>query len=58
MKIRDEIVWLFYCVALGASLVVYAHANFATKSSVEKLDDRVYDIWKEVVPVEKQKRNP
>ena len=41
-------------ISLGAGLVVYAHANFATKSTVEKLDDRVYDIWRQVVPAEKR----
>lgn len=41
-------------LAVGAGLVVYAHANFATKSTVEKLDDRVYQIWTEVVPANKR----
>lgn len=53
---RDEIKYAIYMLALGASLVVYAHANFSTKeetssvkSTVEKMDERVYEIWKEVV---------
>ena len=46
---RDEIRYAVYMIALGASLVVYAHANFASKSTVEKMDDRIYDIWKTVV---------
>ena len=41
-------------IVVGAGLVVYAHANFATKSTVEKLDDRVYQIWTEVVPANKR----
>lgn len=41
-------------IIVGAGLVVYAHANFATKSVVEKLDDRIYQIWTEVVPVSKR----
>jgi hypothetical protein len=50
---KAEIKYALYLIFLGASLVVYAHANFATKSTVEKMDDRIYEIWKEVVKKEK-----
>ena len=46
---KDEIKYAIYMIVLGASLVVYAHANFASKSTVEKMDERIYEIWKEVV---------
>lgn len=46
---RNEIKYAVYMIALGASLVVYAHANFASKSTVEEMDKRIYEIWKEVV---------
>lgn len=36
-------------LAIGFSLIVYAHANFASKSVVEKMDDRIYEIHKVVV---------
>ena len=42
---RKEIEWVIYCLGLGFILLAYAHANFATKSTVEKMDDRIYDIW-------------
>lgn len=29
-------------------IVVYAHANFAEKSTVEKMDERIYEIWVKV----------
>jgi hypothetical protein len=36
-------------VALGGSLVAYAHANFATKSTVETMDKRLWEIHQVVV---------
>lgn len=39
-------IWL---IGLGVALVGYVHANFAEKTTVEKMDQRIYDIWKEVV---------
>lgn len=50
---KDYILFTIALITVGASLVVYAHANFATKSTVEKMDDRVYEIWKEVVKKDK-----
>lgn len=46
---REEIKFAIYMIVLGASLVVYAHSNFASKTTVEKMDERIYEIWKEVV---------
>lgn len=48
---KEDVVkkYLFDAIAifiLGVSLAAYAHSNFATKSTVEKLDDRIYDLWK------------
>jgi bacteriorhodopsin len=47
--VKDEIKYALYLLGLGVTLVAYAHATFATKSTVEKMDDRVYEIWKVVV---------
>lgn len=50
---KDEIKWALYLIGIGLtaglSLIVYAHSTFATKTTVEKMDERVYEIWKEVV---------
>lgn len=50
-RIRSEIKYGLYIIALGISLTVYAHQNFATKEEVKdlkqvlnKIDQRVYDI--------------
>jgi bacteriorhodopsin len=45
----EHVKYAAYLIALGATLVVYAHATFATKTTVETMDDRIYEIWKEVV---------
>lgn len=36
-------------IIVGCGLIAYAHANFASKSTVEKMDDRIYEIYKVVV---------
>jgi hypothetical protein len=53
---KNEIRYTLYVLGLGASLVAYAHSQFATKTRVERIEDavkrvdeRVYEIWKEVV---------
>jgi bacteriorhodopsin len=46
---KEDLKWAFYLIALGASLVAYAHATFATKSTVERMDERIYEIWQKVV---------
>jgi bacteriorhodopsin len=46
---KNEIKYALYLMGLGFCLIAYAHSQFATKSTVEKMDDRVYEIWKEVV---------
>lgn len=50
---RKEIQFVLTIMGLGASLVVYAHATFATKETVGsireilvKIDERVFDIYK------------
>jgi hypothetical protein len=53
-KIQNAIIFAVAMISLGAGLVVYAHANFASKSTVEKLDDRIYQIWIETVPADKR----
>ena len=35
---------LIYWVGLGAGLVVYAHANFATAKQVDKVEDEVRSL--------------
>lgn len=45
---KNEIKWALYCVGLGMTLIAYAHSQFATKSTVEVMDQRIYDIWKVV----------
>lgn len=46
---KDEIKYALLILGLGMSLVVYAHNTFATKTVVETMDARIYEIWKEVV---------
>ena len=53
---NHEIKYVLYLLGLGASLVAYAHSAFSTKEevrtvkdTVQKMDERVYEIWKEVV---------
>lgn len=53
-RIIELILVVIGLISVGASLVVYAHSTFATKSTVEKLDDRVYQIWTETVPPHKR----
>ena len=50
-EIRDLITFVLFSIGLGATLVVYAHSTFATKTTVEKMHDaiiridrRVYDL--------------
>ena len=49
MKNEIVLAWIIQSVVLGASLVAYAHANFASKSMVETMDGRIYEIYKVVV---------
>jgi len=39
--ITDQLKQIISWVGLGASLVVYAHANFPTKETVNKLEEKV-----------------
>jgi len=41
---KSELRYAFYLIALGASLVVYAHATFSTKGKVNSLHDDVKEI--------------
>jgi len=45
---KNEIKYALYMLGLGMTLVAYAHSQFATKSTVEVMDQRIYDIWKTV----------
>jgi bacteriorhodopsin len=54
---RSEIKWAIYLVGLGMALVVYAHAQFATKDevkevkvSVRTMEGRIYDLWAKSFP--------
>jgi hypothetical protein len=50
---NNEVKYALYLIGLGMSMgfavIVYAHASFASKTTVEKMDERIYEIWKEVV---------
>lgn len=46
---KSEIKYVIGMIVLGASLVAYAHANFASKNTVEIMDARIYEIWKQIV---------
>ena len=46
---KDDLKYALYLIGVGMTVVVYAHATFATKSTVEKMDERIYEIWKEIV---------
>lgn len=46
---KEELKTAAWLIGLGIGLAAYAHANFATKSTVETMDARIYEIWKEVV---------
>lgn len=46
---KNEIKYAIYLMGLGLSLVAYAHSQFATRTTVEEMDRRIYEIWKEVV---------
>lgn len=41
LMFNDQLKQIIQWVGLGASLVVYAHANFPTKATVEKLETKV-----------------
>jgi len=45
---KNELKYALYMLGLGMTLVAYAHSQFATKSTVEVMDQRIYDIWKTV----------
>lgn len=49
MKNEIVLAWVLQSIVLGAGLVAYAHANFASKSVVETMDARIYEIYKVVV---------
>lgn len=46
---KNEIKYAVSMIGLGFVLLAYAHANFASKTTVEKMDARIYEIWKEIV---------
>lgn len=50
---KDELKWAVYLIGLGVAagvgMISYVHANFASLSMVEKMDERIYEIHKEVV---------
>ena len=42
-NLDSEIQRIIYWIGLGIALIVYAHANFATSSAVEKIQDKIDD---------------
>ena len=45
---KEQIKYAIYLICLGASLVVYAHATFATKDRVKTLHEDVREIRQDV----------
>jgi hypothetical protein len=50
--VKEEIKFILFLLGLGGSLVAYAHATFATKTSAQEIKDdvkdiriMVYDLW-------------
>jgi bacteriorhodopsin len=41
---KNEIKYALYLIALGFSLVAYAHLNFATKDSVSEMKQDIREI--------------
>jgi len=59
---KKEIQFALWLVGLGASIIVYAHAVFPTKYTVDNMsaqmtimDKRIYDIHRWVNPKYKEK---
>ena len=48
-KIESLINFTLSMIVLGAGLVAYAHANFASKSTVEVMDQRIYELHAKLV---------
>ena len=44
---------IFYFIALGASLIVYAHATFTTKDVATDIKDDVKEIRQDVKEIKK-----
>lgn len=40
-KINEQFKFIIYCVCLGISLVVYAHANFTTVKQTDRLENKL-----------------
>jgi hypothetical protein len=52
LRVKEEIKFILFLLGLGGSLVAYAHATFATKTSAQEIKDdvkdiriMVYDLW-------------
>lgn len=40
-QFNDQIKFVVFCIGLGVSLVVYAHANFSTVKDFERIENKV-----------------
>lgn len=49
MRAEAIVTFAISMIVLGAGLVAYAHANFASKTVVERMDERIYEIHSKVV---------
>lgn len=38
---REQIKWGLYLIGLGCGLTAYAHLNFATKTRVQRIEDKL-----------------
>lgn len=47
---KNQIQYALGLLGVGAALIAYAHANFASKSMVERMDERIFEIYRRLVP--------
>lgn len=48
-QVEAVITFAISMIVLGAGLVAYAHANFASKSMVETMDQRIYELHQKII---------
>lgn len=52
---KNEIKYAVYLIVLGASLVAYAHSNFATKDDVKEMKQDIRDIREYLLGTKQEK---
>jgi hypothetical protein len=53
---RDELKFVLYCVALGMTLIAYAHANFASKDILILIFSKLQTIESKILSLEEHLR--